>query len=910
MIKSSKKDLFYDQSIQESIALYFQMPIRNLNVVEEDVLFKYCKKISFFNLCYKSKDKWLQDSAKLIEELPSFINKIDKSSQIKFKNHIDTKQLEVLYNLLYHTKSSMHPFFYKKLKENLALWSLSMLHSIRIIIFMKQQKESQFLDFNFLDFSFKAKLIRGKILLIGPVMLSNSFKQEEDFISYVKSLKQYFHINLHTYELVNLLNHRTTLTKDSFCAKCEKIANTYKYTDLPEDSSDFSKLKIRQLSTYFIYLQQTSRKKITKISMENFSNFLDTKKATELIEEIKISRSKRELESLEWFGDRSFKRSSFDLTSLDEFSTSALNYLKIKLQADLYFFIRYFNHDKSYSLLPHDGLKDSQNSQIFKLLEKMNKNQDILKKSVSFQMINDYYHDQKPINLVDDFDKLEHIQMFQNKPKIKSLLSIPIIFDQQVFAVIHFLGFRTFQFDTTDKQFLLKHSSIISKHYMGMIVDNSLTDILELLENLGVNEYRNNDDFDKKVDRICEDITKIFVCDGVLLWINKKEVYKTDKKLDELSLTSQFNFIEKGEEKNEYTLGAKAKELLFSKSKPKVSIVLDVKNKPNLKYQKEFLQKGISSFMAIPILNRSNSLTGALMIFDKSYRQYNDLCQSILKRISLHIGSILNTVSAIQYKTQQLDEENLHESFQYLNIINSRTSDLENRLKDVVFPASYEKHRIYKNIEDIKDYTSYSKRFLHKLIDPNKQVRKYDQVLQEDKNEILKNRLYIKLNESVIQVLIAHEKRMFNTNKIRYENNIKYKISVKLPKQQLQDVLNNIINNAIKYTKPQTTIKVYDEKTAQYYNLFIKNIGYKIFPDERSFIFKKGSRGKVVRGELAHKDAFKKRDFENQGVGLYNAKFISKVWLGNVKLEQSKPILNSNFCENVFSIKFPIKIIK
>ncbi len=887
------------------------MPIRILNVVDEDVLFKYCKKINFFNLCYKSKDMWLKEATRLIKDLPSFVGKIDKEAHVKFKNHTDTKPLRDLYDLIYHTKSSMHPFFYKKLKENLALWSLSMLHSIRIIVAVKEYRSKQFLDFTFLDFSFKAKLIGDKILLLGPVMLNNLSSKEEDSVGYIKNLKQYFHINLHTYELVNLSSHRAKISKDTFDSTCKKIANTYEHTGLPANSCGFSKLKIRQLATYFIHLQQTSYKKISDASMENFPVFLETEKAKGLIEDIKISRSRRELESLEWFSDRSFKKFSFDFTSLDDFSTSALNYLKIKLQADLYFFIRYFHHDSSYSLLPHEGLTATQNREISTLLEKMNKNQEVLEKSVSFQMINDYYHDQKPINLVDDFDKLGHIQMFNNKPKINSLLSIPLIFDQQVFAVVHFLGFRSFQFDTIDKQFLLKHSSIISQHYMEMIVDSSLTDILELLENLSVNDHQNDDDFEKKVDRICEDITKIFSCDGVLLWINKKEVYKTDKKLDELSLTSQFNFIEKGEEKGEYTLGAKAEEILFSKrKKSRVSIVSDVKNKTNLKYQKEFLQKGISSFMAIPILNRSNSLTGALMIFDKTYRQYNDLCQSILKRISLHIGSILNTVSAIQYKAQQLNEENLHESFQYLNIINSRTSDLENRLKDAIFPASWEKHRIYKNIEDIKDYTGYSKRFLHKLIDPSKLVRKYDQVLQKDKDEILKNRSYIKLNESVIQVLVAYERRMFNTNRIRYENNLKYKIDVKLPKQQLQDVLNNIINNAIKYTKSQTTIKIYDEKTTQYYNIFIKNIGYKIFSDEKSFIFKKGSRGKVVKGELADKDAFKKRDFENQGVGLYNAKFISKVWLGNVKLEQSKPIANSIFCENIFSIKFPIKIIK
>ncbi len=912
-MKLSKEKIFYDQSVQESISLFFQLPIRLLHVVDEDKLFSYCKKINFLDFRYDSKESWFRDISFLIESLPDFIKPQNEKENrlVKLLKKTKVDHIRELYDLIYHTKSSLHPFFYKKIKENQTLWFLSLLHSIYIVLKIKKDESEQVLNFTFLNFTFRARLIQEKILVIGPVILDTIFVNEDNFITYIKNLKYYFGIAPHTYELINLLRHRSRISKELFDLQCDKIGTTYRYTYLITQSDSFSKLQLRQLATFFIHLQQTNRKKIKHIQLENFDTFLKTTRANELLEQIKTNRSKRELESLEWFSDKSFKQVSFS-SSLDAFSTAALNYLKLKIQADIYFFVRYYHYNNTFSLLSHPNLKQEYKKQIVSLLDKMNEDPDTLKKSISYQMINDYYQDQKPINLIDDFDKGKHTQIFKNSPKVNSVLSIPLIFDQNIFAIVHFLGFRTFQFDNIDRQFLLKHSSIISQHYIEQIVDSSLTDILELLEDLGVNQKQNRA-FTKKIDRICENITKIFACDGVLLWINKKEVYHTKEELDELTLISQFNFLDDDELKEQYTLSSN-NNLIPSD----IVIVSDIGQIPNdqtdknyyLKHNKEFLQKKISSFMAIPILNRSNSLSGTLMVFDKTYREYNEFCQNILKRISLHIGSILNTVSTIEYKKQLLDETNLHESFQYLNITNSRIKDLETRLKDVVYPSLWGKHRIYKNIEDIKDYTGYSKHFLHKMIDPSKSIRKYDQILKRDILEIEQNRSYIKVSDSVIQILIAHQERMYSLNKIMYENNLQYKLSVKLPKQQLHDVINNLINNAIKYSKSQTNIKVYDEKTPYYYNVFIKNIGYRIYPDEKDFIFKKGTRGRVIRDELSEDDKYKKRDFENQGTGLYFAKVISGAWRGNVKLEFCKPIGNSGFCENVFSIKFPVDILK
>jgi signal transduction histidine kinase len=318
--------------------------------------------------------------------------------------------------------------------------------------------------------------------------------------------------------------------------------------------------------------------------------------------------------------------------------------------------------------------------------------------------------------------------------------------------------------------------------------------------------------------------------------------------------------------------------------------------------------------MFVSIKNYEGKFSGAVMIFDKSHRKYNKLSQRMLKRVTLHMGSILNTVTYAKYRAKQLDERNLHESAQYLNIINSRARDLENRLKKLYLNNNnYEKYRLFLNIEDIKDFTAYTRKYLFTLFKGDKFVlTKYDEVMEEEIKEIHNNNEFISTKHSLNQVLAAQKNKMNLIKDIIYLKDIKYNISVKIPKQQFHDVLNNVINNAIKYGKIGTQIKIWDElNRPYYYNIYIKNIGYPIEDIEKDRIFEKGFRGCITKTKLNDDEKFQESASENKGLGLFFVKsIIFKGLKGNIKLHESSPIGNTGFSENTFVIKIPIKMVK
>jgi signal transduction histidine kinase len=332
-----------------------------------------------------------------------------------------------------------------------------------------------------------------------------------------------------------------------------------------------------------------------------------------------------------------------------------------------------------------------------------------------------------------------------------------------------------------------------------------------------------------------------------------------------------------------------------------------------MKYKKEFEIKGIVSIMFVSIKNYEGKFSGAVMIFDKSHRKYNQLSQRMLKRVTLHMGSILNTVTYAKYRAKQLDERNLHESAQYLNIINSRTRDLENTLKRIRLDNSYEKYRLFLNIEDIKDFTAFTRKYLFTLFKGDTFViTKYDEVIEEEIKEIHSNNEFISTKHSLNQVLAAQKNKMNQMKDIIYHKKIEHNIFVKIPKQQFHDVLSNVINNAIKYGKIGTQIKIWDEFISPYYyNIYIKNIGYPIEPMEKERIFEKGVRGCVIKTNLYNNDDFEESASENKGLGLFFVKGImTKGLKGNIKLYDSLPIGKTGYSENIFVIKIPIKMIK
>ncbi len=887
--------------------------MRILRPSNYDELFEYCKKHNLFALDYSDKITWIKDIQKLLDSIPSFLKDIKNSNefnQSRFKN-LKLVHIKNLYKFIFMTKSSNHSFFYKTIKQNLPLRSLSLLHAIYINLFFLQNKKLP-TRLKFLDLSFKIFEVNSIIIIMGPIDVKEDFFDEECKIKYISRLRSYFGIKQHTYDLINLLNQRESIELKEFDINANKFCMTFKYTSYFDSKKVYAKKRLRELAAYCIDLYKKGRKKSKDIGENSFNEYCKNGSFAKIISEIQTRTISREFESIEHFNNLAFGYADFD-----KYTENIMDFLKRKLQADTYIFNRYYQYNGEYQLQAQNDLDPKHKRNIEKTISRMNIDKEFRKSTISYRMVNGYYKDKKPINLIDDMDYLNIAQMLDNSPRVESALSIPLIFDNRIFAIIHFLGFSKYQFDEIDKSFLIKHATIISRYYIENIFDENLSHITKLLEGFE-KDISNKKSLNRKIDRICEDITKIFSCDGVALWINNKEVFHTQQELDEVTLEAEINFLDKDEENN-YSFDSNNKDCLFSIHEDKEIIVIDSiedecsmdsEHYNYMPYKQAFIDKGIKSFIASPIKNYKGVLTGTLVIFDKWSREYDELTKSMTKRVSLHLGSILNTISSIKYQTQQNDERSLHESAQFLNMIDSRAKDLEKKLQKLYIASKHDKQNIFLNIEDIKDYAAYTKSFLFGIFQHGRFTRAYDEVIQKDINNIKRCKNYIHLKDIVNQVLAGNEKWMNLEKDIIYNNELELNIYVQLPKQELHNVISNIINNAIKYGKYGTYVKISENKNEQYYNIYIENIGYTIDNFERDRIFTKGYRGRVTKDELSNKKEFTETSFGNKGIGLYYAKSISRAWRGNIKLEKSEAIGQTNFAKNIFIIKIPIKIFK
>ena len=880
---------------------------------DSDDLYDYCKKNRLFSFDYSDKYSWLKDIEKVIKSIPSFLKDVDDLESFSYKSFEDVKLIHIkkLYELVYMTESSNHPFLYKTMKLNLPFRCLTILYSIYVKLSLELKKELP-KNIKFLNFSFRAYAVDSMVLILGPIHLKEDFLDEKIKIEYIVRLKNFFSIKGHTYDLINLLNQRESVLLSDFETKSDRLHATFKYTFCFEQTHQYEKKELRLLAAYCIDLNKNGRKESKDIDKKSFYEYRKNRKYTEVISRIKSKKTAREFESIDLFNNLIFKHVDFD-----KFTSDAMGFLKAKLQADTYIFNRYYQHNKTYKLQAQKNLNPKYKDSIECVIDKMNSDKLYRKSTISHQIVTGYYEDKKPINLIDDFDKHDIVQMFDNSPKVQSALSIPLIFDNRIFAIIHFLGFSKYQFDEIDQRFLLKHAPIISRRYIENVFDENLSHITKLLEGFE-SKISNQKSLTNKITQICEDITKIFSCDGVALWINKKEVFHTQKELDEATLEAEINFLEDGED-DRYPFDINGEDcLFFNFNKRDIIVINSIEDECSMSrnenfympYKDKFIQKGITSFIAVAIKNYQGKLTGTLVIFDKDSREYADHTQSMVQRVALHLGAILNTISAVRYQTQQNDERSLHESAQYLNMIDSRAKDLESRLKDIYFPTRYDKQSVFLNIEDIKDYAAYTKSFLFGLFQHGKFTKKYDSLLKKDIKNVQQCKEFIEVKQVVIQVLVANKKHMNQDLDITYSNELKLKTEVKLPKLELHNVISNIIKNAIKYGQHGSYIKITEDINSHYYNLYIENIGHIIHSHEVDRIFTKGYRGRVIKNDFFDKKEFKESLSENKGLGLYYAKSLSKSWKGNVKLVKSIPKGKSGFAKNQFLIKIPIRIVK
>ncbi len=898
------RKLFFSQTIQDTVALYYHLPLRQFDISSNQKIFIYCKKINFLYLDYYSQDAFFTSLDRLLNSIPDFFQKDIKSIQFSKKiTDINYANTEKLKEYLTFTRSSFSPFFIRALNDSQSITVLKMAFHIYLLFLNTHQDKSTIKEFQFFNYSYTVYTRGTKVFVIGPVMIDKRFEHYSMKLEYIKNIKDFFELQLHSHELVNLLNQRNLLSRDMFYSKAKSMIDVLLMAQTSFDKSyEYKKRELREIAANFI-IKNIGNKDINNVKLK-----------------IKNNQILRDLEGLEWFNDLTFNYLSFG-TSTEKHSNSALDFLQIKLQADAYILCNY-DHAQEQIIVDECNISDKVLMEKLAFsIEKSNENGGSIRNSFTYEVVSDYLKHKVPIKLVEDMSQSKH-KLCNANSNIRSLLSIPLVFDQRVFAVLHFIGYEKYKFDEIDMNFLLKLSSSVSKEKIENRFNKTTEEMVSLLE--GLHKTIDYKFLQKKTDEICQDIAKVFSSDGAIIWFNKKEVFQKPSETSKLTILSEVNFLteEEKQKSNCYPLSLiKDKSLIKKHLYNDITFIEDIRlqctnNQEDIlfmKYKKEFERKGIISIMFVSIKNYEGKFSGVVMIFDKSHRKYNQLSKRMLKRVTLHMGSILNTVTYAKYRAKQLDERNLHESAQYLNIINSRARDLENTLKRIYLNNSYEKYRLFLNIEDIKDFTAYTRKYLFTLFKGDKFVlTKYDEVMEEEIKEIHNNKEFISTKHSLNQVLAAQKNKMNLIKDIIYHKKIEHNIYVKIPKQQFHDVLSNIINNAIKYGKIGTQIKIWDELIPPYYyNIYVKNIGYPIEPIEKERIFDKGVRGSVIKTNLQDNENFEETASENKGLGLFFVKGIMKKGLrGNIKLYDSIPIGKTGYSENIFVIKIPIKMIK
>ena len=126
-MQSDRDRLYFCQTIQESISLYYFMPMVIIDSNNSDKLYKYCKNINFLDLNYDTKEIWFNEIKNILNLLPSFFNTSNQNRPLLEKlNLVKSKYIDIIENIIFITNPSLSPFFIEKLKEDTAIKCLNL----------------------------------------------------------------------------------------------------------------------------------------------------------------------------------------------------------------------------------------------------------------------------------------------------------------------------------------------------------------------------------------------------------------------------------------------------------------------------------------------------------------------------------------------------------------------------------------------------------------------------------------------------------------------------------------------------------------------------------------------------------------------------------------------------------------
>lgn len=243
--------------------------------------------------------------------------------------------------------------------------------------------------------------------------------------------------------------------------------------------------------------------------------------------------------------------------------------------------------------------------------------------------------------------------------------------------------------------------------------------------------------------------------------------------------------------------------------------VLDISTSPLIQYSKELEKEGIKSIIGIPVFAKNNEVIGILKLYFSSAREkVSEEIEELLLGISGEIGLLIQNDLALK-KIKELDREKSLFLITTAHQLRSPVSGLQSLLK-IIFDGYVgeinpkQKELIHRAIKR----TDYMLNLISDLIS-----------LASSELQIKKEYKKIPLGELVSEVVDSLRERIFEKSIVFTFDKLKRELYIYGNEDDLRKAIENIIENAVKYTKENGKVEVIIGKKQKFATVTVSDNG-------------------------------------------------------------------------------------
>lgn len=454
----------------------------------------------------------------------------------------------------------------------------------------------------------------------------------------------------------------------------------------------------------------------------------------------------------------------------------------------------------------------------------------------------------------------------------KDILAAPIMFHGRKLGVIHLSMMGNNQFFPKDRQRLLNFIQM----FEAELFEANLMNMLQKMNDDLLKAIHGNISSSNFFDRLAEYLADLLGASGISLWW-KPEEYTAVLKVIGLAGDRINRIFGRGE------LILNSTDLIvknvFESKNPSTPLqIKDIENKGT--FGRAFFDSGLKGLIQIPMCSSNNAIMGLVMIHD--WETDINLSTPLIDEL-VFLGQEVRQ-RLMHYFEHQGQLQNLrymvgHDLDSALRIIDGA----RNRLKPYSNKLEGEERRDFSiRLNDIEKAI----RLTHELYDVMTKGTIKKEIQTKPSDPLLALQYHLNLLEPLEKQIeldkilnsILHPYQL-----IFAESNMRFIHKEKIPPVWLHEniirhVLNNLIDNAAKYGKPNTNVEIIDHKTPAEWQIWFSNEGYSLNEEaekDNEIVFE-------IEKHCVSSKADKK--FEGKGIGLYIARNFARNWGGDLIL--------------------------